>query len=464
MKDLTKGNILKGLVAFTLPLLLGNFFQVLYNTADTLIVGQTLGKDALASVGATGSINFLIVGFAQGMTAGLTILTAQRFGAKDKNSVKKSYITGLYFTIAISILLSIVSVIFVGSLLELMQTPSEIFAGAKTFLTIMLGGMIATNLYAYLSNALRALGDSKTPLYALVVASILNIGLEYFAILVLHLGLLGSSAATILAQAISVVYLFWHIKNKVPDFHLTKNLLGYDPKEILHHARLAVPMGFQSSIIAIGSITLQIALNKMGTNAVATQAIVSKIDQLAMLPMMSIGLAMATFGAQNYGAKQYKRINQGLSRSIAIAVGWSIGFALLLNLAHFYFTTAFISASQTAVIEMASHYYLINGSFYWLLAILFVTRSTIQGLGNAKIPTLCGFAELFMRAGVAIVGVLLLNYTVIISSNPAAWIGSTSILIPTTIQMVKRFRNNQDLYEKAELIPKRKTLRNVFHH
>ncbi|QDK70421.1 MATE family efflux transporter [Lactococcus protaetiae] len=464
MKDLTKGNILKGLIAFTLPLLLGNFFQVLYNTADTLIVGQTLGKDALASVGATGSINFLIVGFAQGMTAGLTILTAQRFGAKDKNSVKKSYITGLYFTIAISILLSIVSVIFVGSLLELMQTPSEIFAGAKTFLTIMLGGMIATNLYAYLSNALRALGDSKTPLYALVVASILNIGLEYFAILVLHLGLLGSSAATILAQAISVVYLFWHIKKKVPDFHLTKDLLGYNPKEILHHARLAVPMGFQSSIIAIGSITLQIALNKMGTNAVATQAIVSKIDQLAMLPMMSIGLAMATFGAQNYGAKQYKRINQGLSRSIAIAVGWSIGFALLLNLAHFYFTTAFISASQTAVIEMASHYYLVNGSFYWLLAILFVTRSTIQGLGNAKIPTLCGFAELFMRAGVAIVGVLLLNYTVIISSNPAAWIGSTSILIPTTIQMVKRFRNNQDLYEKTELIPKRKTLLNVFHH
>ncbi|AYG01519.1 MATE family efflux transporter [Lactococcus allomyrinae] len=464
MKDLTKGNILKGLIAFTLPLLLGNFFQVLYNTADTLIVGQTLGKDALASVGATGSINFLIVGFAQGMTAGLTILTAQRFGAKDKNSVKKSYITGLYFTIAISILLSIVSVIFVGSLLELMQTPSEIFAGAKTFLTIMLGGMIATNLYAYLSNALRALGDSKTPLYALVVASILNIGLEYFAILVLHLGLLGSSAATILAQAISVIYLFWHIKKKVPDFHLTKDLLGYDPKEVLHHARLAVPMGFQSSIIAIGSITLQIALNKMGTNAVATQAIVSKIDQLAMLPMMSIGLAMATFGAQNYGAKQYKRINQGLSRSIAIAVGWSIGFALLLNLAHFYFTTAFISASQTAVIKMASHYYLVNGSFYWLLAILFVTRSTIQGLGNAKIPTLCGFAELFMRAGVAIVGVLLLNYTVIISSNPAAWIGSTSILIPTTIQMVKRFRNNQDLYEKAKLIPKRKTLRNVFHH
>lgn len=449
MKDLTKGNILTGLIAFTLPLLLGNFFQVLYNTADTLIVGQTLGKNALASVGATGSINFLIVGFAQGMTAGLTILTAQRFGAKDHLAIKKSYVTGLYFTVAVSILLSILSIIFVGPLLQLMQTPAEIFEGAKTFMRIMLGGMIATNLYAYLSNALRALGDSKTPLYALIVASILNIGFEYFAILVLKLGLAGASSATILAQTISVLFLLWHIKRKVPEYHLNRALWHIDRQEILHHARLAVPMGFQSSIIAIGSITLQIALNKMGTDAVATQAIVSKIDQLAMLPMMSMGLAMATFGAQNYGARQYKRINQGLIRALAISVSWSIAFALLLNIAHFYFTTAFISASQTAVIEMSSHYYLVNGSFYWLLAILFVTRSTIQGLGNAKIPTLCGFAELFMRAGVAIIGVLLLNYTVIIASNPAAWIGSTSILIPTTLRMIKRFRRNEDLYEKT---------------
>ena len=206
MKDLTKGNILTGLIAFTLPLLMGNFFQVLYNTADTLIVGQTLGKDALASVGATGSINFLIVGFAQGMTAGLTILTAQRFGAKDELAIKKSYVTGLYFTIAISILLSILSLIFVGPLLQVMQTPSQIFEGAKTFLSIMLGGMIATNLYAYLSNALRALGDSKTPLYALIAASILNIVFEYFAILVLKLGIAGASGATILAQMISVLF------------------------------------------------------------------------------------------------------------------------------------------------------------------------------------------------------------------------------------------------------------------
>ena len=450
MKDLTKGNILKGVITFTLPLLLGNFFQVLYNTADTLIVGQTLGKNALASVGATGSINFLIVGFAQGMTAGLTIITAQRFGAKDAHAVKKSFVIGLYFTIAISLLLSVLSVLFVGQLLQLMQTPAEIYQGAHTFLSIMLGGLTATTLYAYYSNALRALGDSKTPLYALIVASILNIGFEYFAILVLHLGLAGASAATILAQCISVLYLVLHIKRKVPELHLNRKLLAYDSQEIRTHARLSIPMGFQSSIIAIGSITLQVALNTMGTNAVATQAIVSKIDQIAMLPMMSIGLAMATFGAQNFGAKQYRRINQGLFQALLIAVSWAIGFAILLVSLNYYFTTAFISPSQTAVIDMARHYYVVNGGFYWLLAILFVTRSTLQGLGNARIPTICGVAELVMRAAVAIIGVNLLNYTVIISSNPAAWIGSTAILIPTTIRMVRRF-NRENIQEKIVL-------------
>jgi Na+-driven multidrug efflux pump len=277
----------------------------------------------------------------------------------------------------------------------------------------------------------------------LVVASILNIGFEYFAILVLHLGLAGSSSATILAQAISVLYLFIHIKRKVPEFSVTRDLWRYDAAEIREHARLSVPMGFQSSIIAIGSITLQIALNKMGTNAVATQAIVSKIDQLAMLPMISIGLAMATFAAQNYGAKKFRRINQGLFRSVILGLAWSIGFALLLITLNHYFTTAFISADQIDVINMAKHYYIINGGFYWLLSILFITRSTLQGLGNAKIPTLCGFAELFMRAAVAIIGVLLLNYTVIISSNPAAWIGSTAILIPTTIKMIRDFREKE---------------------
>ncbi|MDR0200106.1 MAG: MATE family efflux transporter [Streptococcaceae bacterium] len=443
MKDLTRGNIFRGLLAFTIPLLLGNFFQVLLNTIDTLIVGQTLGKDALASVGATGAINFLIVGFAQGMTGGLTILTAQRFGAKNTLGVKKSFVTGLYFTIAVSVVLSVVSVIFLKDILQLMQTPRVVFDGAWRFLVIMLGGMLAPNLYAYLSNAMRSLGNSRTPLYALIVAVFLNIIFDYVTILVFHWGVAGSSAATVFAQALAVIFLIFYIRKKVPAFHPKHYMLRFNRREWLAHSRLGLPMGFQSSIIAIGSITLQIALNTLGTNAVATQAITSKIDQLAMLPMISMGLAMAAFGAQNFGAKQYVRINQGLYRALLLSVGWAIFFAVLLNVLNFYFTTAFIARSQVAVIDMARHYYLVNGGFYWVLAILFVTRSTIQGLGNAKIPTICGFMEMVMRIVVAVIGVSLMNYTVVICASPAAWIGSTSILIPTTVRMVRDYRHKK---------------------
>ncbi|GFH41091.1 MATE family efflux transporter [Lactococcus insecticola] len=439
MKDLTKGNITTGLLLFTLPLLFGNFFQILYNTMDTLIVGQTLGKLALASVGSTGSINFLIVGFAQGMTAGLAIITAQRFGGKDATGVRKSFATGILFTVAISLLLGVISLIFVRQLLQLMQTPDEILAGAVTFLSIMLGGMIFANLFNFLSSALRAIGDSKTPVIALIISSIANIAFEYIAILLLHTGIAGAGFATLLAQLISVIFLTAHIHKHVPELHFTKTVLRFDKDEFVEHARLAIPMGFQSSIIAIGSITMQVALNTLGTNAVATQAIVSKIDQLAMLPMISIGLAMSTFAAQNYGAKQFKRITQGLTRSVLIAVFWGISFGVILNIFHHGFTTLFISPKQTQVIALSARYYLMNGGFYWILSILFVTRSTIQGLGNGKIPTIAGFMELIFRAIVAIIGVLLLNYTLVISANAAAWIGSTLILIPTTIKMIHSF-------------------------
>ncbi|MDR0297390.1 MAG: MATE family efflux transporter, partial [Streptococcaceae bacterium] len=331
MQDMTRGSILKGLLAFTLPLLLGNLFQVLLNTIDTLIVGQTLGKNALASVGATGSINFLVLGFAQGMTAGLAIITAQRFGAKNAHGIKKSFATGLEFTLTISILLSIVSVFFLDAILRVMQTPQEIFAGAHGFLVIMLGGMLAPNLYVYFSSALRALGNSKVPLYALMVAVVLNIIFDYLTILVFHWGVAGSSAATVFAQALAVVFLSVYIKKKVPAFHIKRYMWRFNKREFAAHARLGIPMGFQASIIAIGAITMQIALNMLGTNAVATQAIVSKIDQLAMLPMISLGLAMATFAAQNYGAKQYLRINQGLVRALLLSISWALGFAIFLN-------------------------------------------------------------------------------------------------------------------------------------
>lgn len=444
MSDLTRGPILRGIIWFTIPLLIGNFFQVFYATVDTLIVGQTLGPMALAAVGATGAINFLIVGFAQGMTGGLTIIIAQRFGAKDEGGVRRSFFTGLSFTVIISLILGLISSAFLQQILQVMQTPSDLINNSRDFMYFGLGGMIIPNLYAYLANAMRSLGNSKTPLYAIILASVLNIGLDYIVILCFHTGVWGAGLATLMAELFSVFYLIIYIKRKVPELHFSKSDIKYDEAEVKEHARLGFPMAFQSSIIAIGSITLQVALNMLGENAVAANSIASKVDQFAMLPMISLGLAMATFAGQNYGAKRYNRINEGLADSLWIGIIWSIVFAVLLQIFHFYVTTAFITASATKIIELTRIYYVANSSFYWVLAVLFITRSTLQGLGDTKIPTICGFMELISRVVVAVIGVSLMSYHIVVFASPLAWLGSTSILIPTTIKMYKTYRKAYD--------------------
>lgn len=436
MRDLTQGSILKNIIYFTIPLLIGNFFQLLYNTIDTLIVGQILGEKALAAVGSTGSINFLILGFAIGMTNGLAIITSQKFGAKDEEGVKRSFSTGIFFTASLSLILTALALPFARTILELMQTPSEIIEDARTFLSVLLSGVLVTSLYNYLSNALRALGDSKTPLYALMVASFLNIILDYIFILNFGLGVAGPALATVFSQFLSVLYLIFYIKKKVPQLALVR----FDFfKEVKEHVRLAIPMGFQSSIISLGTITLQIGLNMLGTTAVATQAIVGRIDQFAMFPMMSLGLAMATFSAQNFGAKNYRRINKGLLQSLFLGVAWSLVFALTINVFSKQVTGFFISDVSEEVINLASRYYLVNGLFYWILSILFITRSILQGLGNAVIPTICGFMELIMRIVIVLIGISMMEYTVIISGNPGAWIGAVAILVPATLKMYRRF-------------------------
>ncbi|MDG3142898.1 MATE family efflux transporter [Streptococcus suis] len=440
MHDLTKGSPIKVILLFTLPLLIGSFFQLAYNFADSIIVGQTLGKDAFASVGATGSLTFLILGFAQGLTAGLTIITAQKFGAKDDNGIRKSFVHGSFYAMIASLVLTALSLTFLRSSLELMRTPEHLIDHAQDFLTAIYGGMIFTIFFNYLSNVLRSLGNSKTPLIALIIASLINIILDFVFILNFHLGVFGAGLATIIAQAFSVLYLLIYIYRKVPHFHLKQTDWHLDRENLKKHAQLGFPMGFQSSIIAIGAIILQISLNQLGTDAIAAQAIASKTDQLAMLPMINLGLAMATFTAQNYGAKAYQRILQGLYRTIVIAILWAIFFAAILIIFNRFFSGLFLSDGNQVVYNLALIYYVINGSLYWILAILFITRSFIQGLGKGLAPTLAGMMELIMRAGIATIGSIYFGFSGIAASNPGAWMGSLLILLPSTFIMRKRLK------------------------
>ncbi|MGT2911251.1 MATE family efflux transporter [Streptococcus cameli] len=443
MQDLTQGKPIKVILQFTIPLLIGSFFQLTYNFADAMIVGHTLGQTAFASVGATGSIVFLVIGFSQGLTSGLSILISQRFGAGDHEGIRKSFIHGLFYSLLVSLILTILSLSFLRPLLVIMQTPQELLDHSAQFLLAIFGGMVFTVLYNYFSSAIRALGDSKTPLYALIIACIINIGLDFFFILNLKMGVFGAGFATILAQAFSVVYLFLYSQKKLPFFQLKKKAFILEKQELKDHARIAFPMGFQSSIIAIGAITLQFVLNQLGTDAIAAQSIASKTDQLAMLPMVNLGLGMSTFAAQNYGARKFERLLEGLRDTLVVTVVWGIFFAIILILFNRQFSALFIASPSKVVLDLAFVYYIINGVMYWSLSILFISRSFIQGLGNGLVPTLAGFGELVMRAIVAVLGGRYFGFAGVAAAHPAAWIGSLFFLIPSLLIFVKRIKKRE---------------------
>lgn len=429
MRDLTKGSPAKLILLFTVPLLIGNVFQQFYNMIDMIIVGQTLGKNALAAVGATGSLTFLIIGFAQGLTAGLAIITAQRYGAKDYRGLKKSFAASVVISLVVTVILTVLSLLFIRPMLQLMQTPPEIIDQAQTFISIILLGIFASVSFNLLSNVIRALGDSRTPLFFLIIAVIINVVLDLIFIIYFGMGVEGAAIATVIAQVSSSVLCLVYIKKKMPLLQLRKKDFNFDKEEFRVHLNAALPMAFQSSIIAVGAIVLQAALNSLGTDVVAAQAAAGRIDQFANQPMMSFGIAMATFTAQNYGAKEYGRILQGVRQTLLMSVGFSLlAGAIVIFFGHF-FVQLFVSPSETRVFELAQTYFNINGSLYWILAVLFILRYTLQGLGQSKIPTIAGMMELLMRSFAAIVLTGMWGYPGAAAASPLAWIGSVAVLL-----------------------------------
>lgn len=287
MRDLTTGTPAKLIFLFTIPLLVGNIFQQFYNIVDMIIVGQTIGKEALAAVGATGSITFLIIGFAQGLTAGLSIITAQRFGAQDFRGVKKSFAVAIIISFTVTAILTVLSLVFLRPLLLLMQTPPDIIQQAQEFISVILGGMFASMAFNLLSNMIRALGDSRTPLFLLIFAVIINVILDLVFIINFHMGIAGAGYATVIAQISASLMCVIYIKRKIPLLQVSKSDFKIDKDTIFTHLNAGLPMAFQSSIIAIGAVVLQSALNSLGTDVVAAQAAAGRIDQFATQPMMS---------------------------------------------------------------------------------------------------------------------------------------------------------------------------------
>lgn len=310
-KSLIIGNPRKLIFFYMLPLLLGNMFQQVYNIADTFIVGRTLDPGSLAAVGSVSTLMFLVLGFAQATTAGLTIPMAQRFGAENYSGVRRSFAVSILVSAVIAIGIIFVGAVFADNLLVAMQTPSDIFDDAKQYLFYIFLGCFFTIAYNLLANVLRALGDSRTPLYFLVIAAIFNIVLDLVFIICLGTGVSGATIATVLSQGISVLCCIVYIMKKVPALHLSSHDFRLNWQEVYEHVRLGIPMGLQASIIAIGSLTIQVALNQHGSSTVAAYTAAQRIEQLAMFPFVSFGITIGVFAAQNYGAGFHNRIWQG---------------------------------------------------------------------------------------------------------------------------------------------------------
>lgn len=422
-KDMTSGSPAKLILFFTIPLLIGNLFQQLYNMADTFIVGRTLGVNALAAVGCTGSIIFFIIGFAQGLTSGFSIVISQRFGSGDMEGVKKGFATGILLSAAVTIILTALSVAFTRPILSLLHTPPEIIDDARSYLVVIFWGIGASMLFNLLSNSLRALGDSRTPLIILIIACVLNIILDYVFILWFNMGVRGAAVATIIAQLVSGLLCLLYIAKSFPPFRLTRENWNITRNDLFSHLHIGLPMGFQSSIIALGTLSIQFALNNLGALSVAAFTAAQKVDAIATMPVLSFGMTMATFAGQNYGAGKIMRIRKGVFQCALISVSFSIVAGLANILAGGSLAAIFV-AGQPEVLERAHTYLTINGAFYFVLALLYIFRYTLQGLGQSFVPTFAGIMELVMRCIAAMVLATAFGYAGACWANPLAWIGS----------------------------------------
>ena len=427
-KSMTAGSPAKLILLFALPLFIGNLFQQVYNMADAFIVGRMLGVNALAAVGCTGSLTFLIIGFAQGLSAGFSIFTAQRFGAGEMDGVRQSYAASLVLGGVISLVLMAASMAGTRQLLVLLQTPPEILEDATRYLIVIFAGIPATMLFNVVSNVLRALGDSKTPLSFLVEGCVLNILLDVLLILYTPLGVMGAGVATVIAQLLAGAACVVYIHKAFPALRLHRSDWKLSRREVLRHLQMGLPMGFQSSIIAIGSLMLQYALNSLGSTAVAAFTAANKLESLGTLPLCSFGLAMGTFVAQNYGAGKLHRIRTGVLQCSAMALSWSVFMGMVFLV--FGRQLAILFVGRDAQVTGLSYIYLCVVAFsMWVLALLFIFRYSLQGLGQSFVPTFAGIMELVMRGVCAVCLVGPFGFTGACLANPMAWSGSAVPLV-----------------------------------
>ncbi|MBQ6886810.1 MAG: MATE family efflux transporter [Lachnospiraceae bacterium] len=439
-KDLTEGKPLKLILKFAIPLLFGLLFQQFYSVIDTMIVGKFLGSDALAAVGSTGSVNFMVIGFCMGVCNGFAIPVAQQFGAKREIELRKYVANAAWLCVLFAIIMTALTTILCRPILEIMRTPDDIINQAYSYIFIIFAGIPAMMLYNMLAGIIRSLGDSKTPVAFLALSSIINIILDVVLIYYFKMGVAGAAYATVISQIISGICCFFFMRKKYEILKITKEEWKFDSHYALILCGMGIPMGLQYSITAIGSVILQTAVNSLGTVYVSSMTAASKLSIFFCCPFDALGSTMATYGGQNVGAGKIDRLGKGLKACILLGAAYSV-IALVV---YIFFapklSLLFLDASEVEIIANAKMCLIANGMFYFALALVNIVRFMIQGMGFSSLAVFAGVFEMIARGIVGFVFVPIFGYRAACFASPAAWVMADIFLIPAYIYCVNKLK------------------------
>ena len=442
-KSMTEGKPLKLILQFALPLLAGNIFQQTYNMADAAIVGNYLGTKALASVGASASVQFLVMGFCIGICCGFGVPIAQRFGAKDYNAMHSCMFHASFLTLIVAAILTVTCTLLCPSILHMLSTPDDIYQNSYKYLLILFLGIPFTMLYNLLSGILRSVGDSKTPFMFLVFSTILNILLDLFCIIILKWGCAGAAIATVAAQAASGTLCFIYMWKKFPILKLSKEDCKIKGNVTSNMLMMGIPMGLQYSVTAIGSMVMQSANNGLGSVYVSGFTAGMRIKQFAMCPFDAIATAVSTFCSQNLGAGKPERIKKGLKEGIITGVLYGLFAGIILIFFGRILSRMFISADETEVLDASARYLYCLGFFYWALGILNVCRMAIQGIGYPGRAVLLGIIEMVARIATSKIFVPIYCFTAICFADQAAWVSAVIYIVPVCFLCVRKVSSKQ---------------------
>ncbi len=439
-KDMTVGSPMKLILGFSIPLLFGFLFQQFYNVVDTVIVGRFLGMEALAGVGATGSVNFMIVGFCMGVCSGFAIPVAHKFGAKDYAGMRQVVANCVWLSIAFASVMTITVCLLCRNILVWMNTPEDIFQNSYSYILIIFMGIPATYLYNILSGIIRSLGDSKTPLVFLTLSSFLNIGLDLMCILVFHMGVAGAAVATVASQLISGILCLFYMIKKFEILHISREEWKINVGHMKMLCSMGIPMGLQYSITAIGSVILQTAVNGLGSLAVASVTAGSKVSMFFCCPFDAMGSTMATYGGQNVGAKNLERVGKGLKDCILLGTIYSMLAFVIMYFFGDNLAALFVDEAGGQMLKNARTFLIINSAFFIPLALVNIIRFLIQGMGFSTFAILAGVFEMAARTLAGLVLVPRFGFIGACFASPLAWIFADIFLIPAYLHVRRKLQ------------------------